>query len=313
MIKKNKPKIKVIGVGGSGSNAVSRMAKCHIAGVDLIAVNTDVQNLKSIDADFKIQIGKKITQGIGAGMNFKLGRAAAKESREEISEVLRNSDMIFITCGLGGGTGTGAAPVVAEIAKNSGALTVAIVTEPFRFEGGQRKKIAKKGLLELKKRIDTLLIIPNDKLLGLKNKDITLMDAFQSCDEVLREAVQGISDLVVKPGIINLDFADIKSVMKDSGPAIFGIGKASGPNRATVASLRAINSPLLNFSVKGAKSILFNVSGAQDLTLFEINTVAKIITQNVGSKAKIIFGAAYDKNLKNEEIKVVVIATGFPR
>lgn len=310
-MKKNKPKIKVIGIGGSGSNAISRMAEYRIAGVDLVAINTDVQNLKSIDADLKIQIGKKITQGIGTGMNSKLGKAAAQESKEEISEVLKNSDMIFITCGLGGGTGTGAAPVVAEIAKNSGALTVAVVTEPFHFEGSQRKRIAKKGLKELRRKIDTLLVIPNDKLLGLKNRDVTLIDAFQTCDEVLREAVQGISDLIVKQGIINLDFADVKSIMKDSGPAIFGIGKAVGPNRAMTAALRAINSPLLNFSIKGAKGILFNVSGPQDLSLFEINTVAKIITQNVDSKAKIIFGAAYDKFLKKEEIKVVVIATGF--
>lgn len=312
-MKKSKPKIKVVGIGGSGSSAISRMAKYRIAGVNLIAVNTDVQNLKAIEADLKIQIGKKITQGIGTGMNPKTGKAAAKESKEEIAEILKDSDMIFITCGLGGGTGSGAAPVVAEIAKNSGALTVAVVTEPFRFEGGQRKKIAKKGLKELKKKIDTLLVIPNDKLLSLKDREITLIDAFRTCDEVLKEAVQGISDLIVKPGIINLDFADIKSIMKDSGPAIFGIGKAAGPNRATVASLRAINSPLLNFSVKGAKGILFNVSGAQDLTLFEVNTVAKIMTQNVDPKAKIIFGAAQDKNLKKGEIKVAVIATGFSR
>lgn len=310
-MKKNKPKIKVVGVGGSGSNAITRMAKCHIPGVDLIAMNTDVQNLKNTLADLRLQIGRKTTQGLGTGMNFRLGKLAVKESREEIVEVLKDSDMTFIACGLGGGTGTGAAPVVAEIAKSLGSLTIVVVTEPFRFEGSQRKRIAKKGLSELKNKADTLLVIPNDKLLKIKDRSISLIDAFWACDEVLREAVQGISDLIVKPGIINLDFADVKSIMENSGPAIFGIGKASGSNRAMAAALRAINSPLLNFSIKGAKGILFNVSGARDLTLFEVNTVAKTITQNIDSKAKIIFGAARDKNLKQGEMKVVVIATGF--
>ena len=310
-MKKNKPKIKVVGVGGSGCNAITRMAKCRIPGIDLIAMNTDVQNLRYALSDLKVQIGKKTTQGLGTGMNFRLGRAAVKESKEEVAEVLKDSDMIFITCGLGGGTGTGAAPVIAEIAKNLKALTIAVVTEPFRFEGSQRKKIAKKGLRELEGKVDTLLVIPNDKLLKMKDRDISLIDAFWACDEVLREAVQGISDLIVKPGIVNIDFADVKSIMEDSGPAIFGIGKASGPNRAMVAALRAINSPLLNFSVKGAKSVLFNVSGANDLTLCEVNTVDKTITQNIDSQAKIIFGAARDKNLKKGEMKVVVIATGF--
>ena len=310
-MKRGKPKIKVVGVGGSGSNAITRMAKCRIPGIDLVAINTDVQNLKYTLADLKIQIGKETTQGLGTGMNFRLGRTAAKENKEEVSEALKNSDMIFITCGLGGGTGTGAAPIVAEIAKNLGALTIAVVTEPFRFEGSQRKRIAKRGLKELKNKVDTLLVIPNDKLLKMKDRDISLIDAFWACDEVLREAVQGISDLVVKPGIVNLDFADVKSIMEDSGPAIFGIGKATGSNRAMAAALRAINSPLLNFSIKGAKGVLFNVSGDKDLTLFEVNTVAKTITQNIDSKAKIIFGAAKDKTLKKGEMKVVVIATGF--
>ena len=310
-MKKYKPKIKVVGIGGSGSNAISRMVKCRIPGVDLIAINTDVQNLKYASADLKLQIGKEATQGLGTGMNFRLGRTAAKESKEEITEILKNSDMTFITCGLSGGTGTGAAPVIAEIAKNSGALTIAVVTEPFRFDGSQRKRIAQRGLKELKNKVDTLLVIPNDKLLKMKDRNISLINAFWACDEVLREAVQGISDLIVKPGIINLDFADVKSIMENSGPAIFGIGKAIGSNRAMTASLRAINSPLLNFSIKGAKGVLFNVSGAEDITLFEVNTVAKIITQNVDPKAKIIFGAAKDKALKKGEIKVVVIATGF--
>lgn len=310
-MKKSRPKIKVVGVGGSGSNAITRMARCRISGVDLIAVNTDAQNLKHSLADLRLQIGKKVTQGLGTGMNFRLGRAAAEESREEINNILKDSDMIFITCGLGGGTGTGATPIVAEIAKDSGALTIAVVTEPFKFEGSQRKRIAQRGLKELKNKVDTLLVIPNDKLLKMKDREVSLIDAFWACDEVLREAVQGISDLIAKPGIINLDFADIKSIMEDSGPAIFGIGKATGPNRAMAAALRAINSPLLNFSIKGAKGVLFNVSGANDLTLFEVNTVAKTITKNIDSRAKIIFGAAKDKTLKKGEIKVVVIATGF--
>lgn len=307
---KNKPKIKVIGIGGAGSNAVSRMAECHIAGVDLVVMNTDVQSLRSAKADLKLQIGKNVTGGLGTGMSVRLGKMAAQESKQEIEDILKNSDMVFITCGLGGGTGTGAAPLVAEIARKAGALTIGIVTEPFSFEAFQRKRIAQRGIKELEKKIDTLLIIPNDKLLKIKDKDITLLEAFWFCDEILREAVQGISDLITNPGIVNLDFADVKSIMHNSGPAVFGIGKASGPNRALTAALRAINSSLLNYSIKGAKNVLFNVSG-QDLTLFEVNTVAKIITQKLDSKAKIIFGATKDKNLKKGEIKVVVIATGF--
>ena len=309
-MKRTKPKIKVIGVGGSGSNTISRMSECGIQGVDLIAINTDVQSLKTTKADFRLQIGKNTTQGLGTGMNFKLGKVAAQESKEELSELVKNADMVFITCGLGGGTGTGASSILAEFAKKAGALTIAVVTEPFSFEGVQRKRIAKRGLKELQKKVDTLLVIPNDKLLKTKDRNITLKEAFWFCDEVLREAVQGISDLIVKPGIVNLDFADIRSVMKNSGPAIFGMGKATGSNRAMTAALRAINSPLLNFSIKGAKNILFNVS-SPDVTLFEVNTVAKIITQNLSSGAKIIFGATKDKNLKKGELKVVMIATGF--
>lgn len=307
----NKPKIRVVGVGGSGSNAISRMMDCKISGIDLIVINTDTQDIKAAKADTKIQIGKEATQGLGTGMNPRLGAKSAEESKEEITKALSGSDMVFITCGLGGGTGTGASPIVAEIAKSLGALTIAVVTKPFSFEGSKRKSIAKSGLRKLEEKVDTLLVIPNDKLLKTKNRDVSLIDAFWACDEVLREAVQGISDLIVKPGIINLDFADVKSIMRDSGPAIFGIGKAVGSKRATTAALRAINSPLLNFSIKGSKGVLFNVSGSKDLTLFEINTVAKIITKSVSSKARIIFGAAKDKSLKEGEIKVVVIANGF--
>jgi len=310
-MKRIKPRIKVIGIGGSGSNAVTRMMDYNISGVDLIIMNTDAQDIKSAKADLKMQIGKEATQGLGTGMDHKLGEKSAIESKEEIKEVLKDSDMVFIACGLGGGTGTGASPVVAELAKKTGALTIAVVTKPFTFEGSTRKRIAQKGLKKLKEKVDTLLVIPNDKLLKMKDKDILLEDAFWACDEVLREAVQGISDLIVKPGIINLDFADIKSIMRNSGPAIFGIGRATGSKRATTATLRAINSPLLNFSIKGAKGVLFNVSGSKDLTLFEVNTVAKIITKSVHPKAKIIFGAARDKGLKEGEIKVVVIANGF--
>jgi cell division protein FtsZ len=310
-MKKNKPKIKVIGIGGAGNNAISRMAQCEISGIDLIAINTDVQDLKLVSADSKLQIGKKITQGLGSGMNYGIGKAAAKESKEEISEILKNSDMVFITCGLGGGTGTGAAPIIAEISKGLGILTIAIVTEPFSFEGAQRKRIAQKGLSDLKDKVDTLLIISNDKLLKIKDSDISLIDAFWTCDEVLREAVQGISDLIVKKGIINLDFANVKSIMENSGPAVFGTGRALGPKRAMTAALRAINSPLLDSSIRGAKGVLFNVSAKQDLTLFEVNTVAKIITQTIDPHAKIVFGAVKDPNLKEGELKVTVIATGF--
>jgi len=310
-MKKSRPKIKVIGVGGSGCNAISRMARCNISGVQLIAMNTDVQDLRSSQANLKVQIGKNTTQGLGTGMDYSLGKAAAKESREDILGILKDSDMIFITCGLGGGTGTGVSPIIAETLKKLNILTIAVVTEPFNFEGGRRKAIAKKGFKELKDKVDTLLVIPNNKLLKMKNSDITLKEAFWACDEVLREAVQGISDLIVKSGIVNLDFADVKSIMEDSGPSIFGIGRASGSNRAMTAALRAINSPLLNFSIKGAKGILFNVSGDKDLSLFEINTVAKVITHNVDSQAKIIFGAVRDNNIKKGEIKVTLIANGF--
>jgi len=310
-MKRNKPKIKVIGVGGSGSNAISRMATAHIPGIELIVMNTDAQDLKHANAKIKVQLGEKITKGLGAGMNMNLGRKAAEESVEDIVNTLKGSDMNFITCGLGGGTGTGAAPIIAEISKKLGALTIAVVTEPFSFEGGHRKRLAKRGLSKLEENVDTLLVIPNDKLLKLKDREITLNDAFWVCDEVLREAVQGISDLIVKSGIINLDFADMKSVMEDSGAAMFGIGRATGSKRAMTAALRAINSPLLDFSIKGAKGILFNVSGGKDLTLFEINTVAKVITHNADSQAKIIFGAVKDGSLKKGEMKVTVIATGF--
>ncbi len=307
----NGPKIKVIGVGGAGSNAVSRMAKCQIKGVDLVVVNTDVQDLKKAKADQKIRIGGKITKGLGTGMNPEIGRQAAEENREDLERVLKDADMVFVACGLGGGTGSGASPIISKIAKESGALTIAVVTKPFVFEGNQRMKIAQKSLEELKGEVDTLLIIPNDKILSNVDENTTFIDAFWMCDEVLRQAVQGISDLIVLPGIVNVDFADVKSIMKASGSALFGMGTAKGERAIEEAVNCAINSPLLDFSIQGAKGVLFNVSGGKDLSLSEIDEAAKMITKNVDPKAKVIFGAVYDKNLQQGEVKVTVIATGF--
>ena len=308
---KTSPKIKVIGIGGSGCNAVSRMASCNIQGIELIAVNTDAQDLKFALADRKIQIGENISKGLGAGMNPEIGAQAAEETREEISKALEGADMVFITCGLGGGTGSGAGPIIAEIAQNQGALTIAVVTKPFSFEGRQRRIVAEKALEELKTRTDTLLIIPNDKILSFIDKDTTLLSAFWACDEVLREAVQGISDLIVLPGIINVDFADVKAIMKNSGPALFGTGRASGERRAEQAVNKSLESPLLDFSIKGAKGVLFNISADKSLNLEEINTIANMITKSVNQKAKIIFGAAVDKKLQKGVLKITVIATGF--
>ena len=302
--------IKVVGVGGSGNNAVSRMKKCDIKGVEMIVINADVQDLRKSGADRKLQIGEKITQGLGTGMDPEIGRQAAEENREEIKEVLKGADVVFITCGLGGGCGTGASPVVAEIAKEIGALTIAVVTNPFSFEGLYRQNIAKEGLAQLKKKVDTLITIDNDKLLKILDPKTALISAFWSCDDILREAVKGISDLIMLPGIINVDFADIKAIMKDSGTAIFGVGITKGEKRAIEAAKKAIESPLLNISPRGAKGILFNVSGG-DVSLSEINEVGELIAQEVNPSAKIIFGAVQDSNLKKGEIKVTIIATGF--
>ena len=304
-------KIKVVGVGGSGCNAILRMRKAKIKGIELIAINTDDQDLKKTKADFKLRIGKNITQGLGTGMNPEIGRKAAQESRAEIQEILKDSDMIFITCGLGGGTGSGASPIIAEISKNSGALVVAIITKPFSFEGIYRRKITENAERLLKGKVDSLITIENDKLLENLNPEISISAAFWVCDDILRQAVQGITDLIFLPGIINVDFADVHSIMKNSGTALFGLGFAQGENRAVEAAKRAINSPLLNISCKGAKGILFNISGGDDLSLSEIDEVAKLITQEINPQAKVIFGALKDKNLKEGEIKVSVIATGF--
>ena len=304
-------KIKVVGIGGSGTNAISRMMKCNIKGVELIALNADIQDLQPTKAHRIIQIGKKLTKGLGTGMDPEIGREAAEEQREEIKQALKGADMIFIACGLGGGCGSGASPVVAQIAKNLGALTIAVVTRPFSFEGIQRAEIAENSEKKLKSKVDTLIAISNDKLLEIAAERITVLEAFWLCDEILRQAVQGISDLIILPGIINIDFADIKAVMKNSGSALFGVGKARGPGRAKIAAKMALNSPLLNISCKGAKGILFNVSGNGDVSLSEVDEVAKIITQEVSPTAKIIFGAIQNEKLKKEEIKVTVIATGF--
>jgi len=304
-------KIKVIGVGGSGSNAVSRMKKCKIKGVELIAINTDIQDLRKTKADSKLRIGKKITQGLGTGMNPEIGKRAALENQAEIQEILKDTDMVFIAGGMGGGTCTGAAPVVAQIAKDLGTLTIAIVTKPFSFEGLARMRIAERGIRNLKEKVDTLILISNNKLLSALDPKISLLNAFWICDDILHQAVKGISDLIMLPGIVNVDFADVKSIMKNSGTALFGMGRARGEKRAEEAAIAAINSPLLDISPKGAKGILFNVSGGKDISLSEIDEVAKVICQEINPEAKVIFGAVQSEILKKGEIKVTVIATGF--
>jgi len=308
---RNPTKIKVVGIGGSGGNAISRMKKCKIKGVELIAVNADAQDLAKTRADVKIRIGGKTTQGLGTGMNPEIGRKSALENRQEIADALKGSDMIFIACGMGGGTGSGAAPIIAETAKESGALILAVVTKPFSFEGQVRERIAGNSIKRLKEKVDTLISISNDKLLATLDPNISLLSAFWICDDILRQAVQGISDLISLPGIINIDFADVKAIMENSGSALFGMGRAQGEDRAEKAAISAINSPLLDISMKGAKGILFNVSGGKDISLSEIDRVAKVITQEVNPGARIIFGAVQDEKLKKGEIKVTVIATGF--
>ena len=305
-----KTRIKVVGVGGAGCNVITRMMKCNIRGIDLIAVNTDAQSLNKAKANLKLQIGKEVTKGLGSGMNPEIGRLSVEESKDKIIEVLKNSDMVFIAYGSGGGTGTGGGPIIAEIAKNLGALTIAVATKPFSFEGKQRNTIAQKGLDNLKEKVDALITISNDKLFSILEPDVSLTNAFWVCDEILRQAVQGISDLIVLPGIINVDFADVKTIMKDSGTALFGIGVARGEKRAEKAAIAALNSSLLDESCRGAKGVLFNVSG-QDISLSEINEVAKIITQEITPETRVIFGAIQNEKLNKGEIKVTIIATGF--
>jgi len=304
------PKIKVIGVGGSGSNTVSRMAKFEIQEVELLALNTDAQALHFSKCHKKILIGKDITKGLGTGMDADLGRKSAEESKQEILENLKGADMVFVTCGLGGGTGSGAAPVVAELSRGLGILTIGVVTTPFSFEGQERKIIAAEAIKNLRERVDSLLVISNDKLLKVIDEKTTVAEAFLICDDILREAVQSITDLILVPGIINIDFASVLSIMKNSGQALFGSGRAVGHNRAIVAAEKAISSPLLDFSIQGAKGVLFSAAG-NDVTLNEIQEAAKVITKNVDSRAQIIFGAVKDNNLKKGELKITVIATKF--
>ena len=303
-------KIKVIGVGGSGGSAVNRMIDAGIKGVEFIAVNTDVQALHYNKAAKKLHIGKTITRGLGAGMNPEVGGHAAQESQNEIRDLLKDTDMVFVTCGLGGGTGTGAAPIVAEIARDLGALTVAVVTKPFAFEGAQRKNIAERGLMELTDKVDTIITIPNDKLLQVIDKKTSLLDAFMVVDEILRQGVQGIAELITIPGLINVDFADVKAVMANTGSALMGIGEASGENKAIEAAKAAINSPLLEMSIEGAKGILFTITGGPNLAMAEVNEAAKVITASADEDAKIIFGTVINEKMK-DEIKVTVVATGF--
>lgn len=302
--------IKVIGVGGGGNNAVNRMINAGLKGVEFISVNTDAQALQMALANNKIQIGAKLTKGLGAGANPDIGQKAAEESREDIEQALRGADMVFVTAGMGGGTGTGAAPVVAEIAKQLGALTVGVVTKPFTFEGKKRMQQSELGITNLKDKVDTLITIPNDRLLQVVEKNTPIVEAFRVADDILRQGVQGISDLIAVPGLINLDFADVKTIMKEAGSALMGIGRASGENRATEAAKMAISSPLLETSIDGARGVLLNITGGNSLGLFEVNEAADIIFNSADNEANIIFGAVIDERME-EDITVTVIATGF--
>jgi cell division protein FtsZ len=305
--------IKVVGVGGGGTNAVNRMVDAGLKGVEFIAVNTDAQALQMCDADIKLQIGSQLTRGLGAGANPDTGQGAANESRDEIKESLKGADMVFVTAGEGGGTGSGAAPVIAEIAKAEiGALTVGVVTRPFIFEGSQRQRQASDGIDRLRDQVDTLIVIPNEKLLGIVERRTSILDAFREADNVLRQGVQGITDLITIPGLINLDFADVRTIMHDAGSALMGIGNASGENRAAEAAKAAISSPLLEQSVEGATGILLNITGGGDLGLFEVNEAAEIIQSAAASDSNIIFGAVIDED-QEDELRVTVIATGFDR
>ncbi len=303
-------RIKVMGIGGSGTTAVSRMAQLGIKGVEFISVNTDAQALHNNQADKKVHIGKSITKGLGSGMNPELGRQAAEESQEEIEEVISNADMVFITCGLGGGTGTGAAPIVAELAKNRDILTIAVVTKPFTFEGSKRKEIAEAGYENLKDKVDAIISIQNDRILQIIDKKTSLIEAFTTVDEVLRQGIAGISDLITTHGVVNADFADIRTIMQDAGTAMMGIGKAAGENRAELAAKAAVNSPLLDMTIDGAQGVLFNITGGTDLGMFEIDEAAKVITKNVDPDARVKFGTVIDESM-GDEIRITVIATGF--
>ena len=302
-------KIKVIGLGGSGCNAITRMVREQIRGVEFIAMNTDVQHLEVTEAPIRIQLGERSTRGLGAGGDHTKGRKAAEESRDEIKKVVSGADMVFVTAGMGGGTGTGSAPLVAEIAKQSGALTIAVVTRPFYFEGTHRSKVAEEGISNLIGAVDTMIVIPNDRLLELCDHKTSVDSAFRLADEALHHGVMAIAEVITVPGLINLDFADIKAIMKDAGPAWMSIGRGAGPNRATDAAKQALASPLLDVSVKGAKGVVFNVSGG-DLTLFEVNAAAEVIKQAVDPEANVIFGVVLDPNM-DKDVRLTLIATGF--
>jgi len=304
-------RIKVVGVGNSGNNAINHMINSKVRGVEFIAIDTDSQKLHYSKATKKIHIGKNLTRGLGGGMNPKIGQEAAEETKEEIQDALSGADMVFVSSGFGGGTGTGASPVVAKVAKDQGALTIGVVTQPFTFEGTQRARLAEEGLANLKDSVDAMIIIPNDRIIAVAGKDTSFLSAFAMCDDILRQAVEGISDLITMPGVINVDFADIKTIMKDAGSALMGVGIAAGEKRAEEAARIAINSPLLDLSVDGAKGILFVVSGSNNMTMSEIQEAANVITDTVDKDAKVIFGAIYDDRLKKDEIKVTVIASDF--
>lgn len=305
-------KIKVIGVGGSGKGAINHMISSNLKGIDFIAMNTDTQDLHNCLASKKIHLGKNLTKGLGAGMDPEIGRRSAEETKEEIQDVIKGADIIFIACGMGGGTATGAAPVIAKAAKEEGILTVAIVTKPFFFEGQKRTNIAENGIIDLEKEVDALIVVPNDRLLSVIDKNTPVKDAFRMVDEVLKQAVDGIADIIKTAGTINLDFADIKRVLKDSGTALIGIGSGSGENRAIEAAKAAISSPLLDVSIHGAKGLLYAIYGNDNLSMFEVSEAAKIITESVDKDATIIFGIVNSDTLKKDEIKIVVIATKFP-
>ncbi len=303
-------RIKVLGIGGSGTSAVNRMSELGIKGVEFVAINTDSQALHNNQSDKKVHIGRSVTKGLGSGMNPELGRQAAEESIEDLEEVIDNADMVFITCGLGGGTGTGASPIVAELCKNKGILTVAVVTKPFTFEGSKRKEVAEIGYDNLKDKVDAIISIQNDRILQIIDKKTSLVDAFKTVDEVLRQGIAGISDLITTHGIVNADFADVRSIMQDAGTALMGIGRAAGENRAQEAARLAINSPLLELAIDGAKGVLFNITGGSNLGMFEIDEAAKVITKSIDPDAKVKFGTVIDDDM-GDEIRITVIATGF--
>ncbi|MBI2037863.1 MAG: cell division protein FtsZ [Candidatus Magasanikbacteria bacterium] len=303
-------KIKVIGVGGSGGSAINRMVRSNIRGVDFIALNTDVQALHHNSAPHKLHIGKSVTRGLGAGMDPEIGKKAAEESQNEIRDIVKDADMVFITCGLGGGTGSGAAPIVAGVAKEAGSLTVAVVTKPFAFEGPQRRDIAEKAWEQLARNVDAIITIPNDRILQIIDKKTTLLESFKIVDDILRQGVQGIAELITIPGLINVDFADVKTIMHNAGSALMGIGSGTGENRAIDAAKMAISSPLLELSIDGARGILFTITGGPDMTMSEVSEAAKIVTSSASEDAKVIFGATIDESL-NGSMRIAVIATGF--